>query len=132
MQTLGPTRGSLRHDQCGSGRLQQRKKGAGAPSGVGVPSAPGALHSLGAAAQRYPGCVDADVVVGEQSKVVVACPCGVGCTGAGCLVSPHLAEVLGLDRLPLDSLSTHGGRRWQSVALGLRLFKTPLFLVRSV
>lgn len=52
-------------------------------------------------AQRYPSCVYADVVVGQQDKVVVACPCDVGCTGAGRLMSPHLAEVPSLSRLPL-------------------------------
>lgn len=83
----------------GSGGLQQRKKGAGAPERSR--GTRGALHGPGALAQRYFSCVGADVVVGEQDKVVVACPFGVGCTGAGRLVSPHLAEVPGLGRLPL-------------------------------
>lgn len=65
-------------------------------------------------------------MVGEQGKVVVACPCG--CIGAGCLVSPHLAWAAFLFWFIVNTW-------WASLpplALGLRLFKTLLFLVRSV
>lgn len=75
------------------------KRGRGPQSGVGVLvehcTAPGLRLSV------IPALWMQTVVVGKQDKVVVACPCGVGCTGAGRLVSPHLAEVPIVGHLPL-------------------------------
>lgn len=139
LRTLGPIRGSLQQDQRFK-QIATKEKGGGGPErsrGTSARlSALGALHRLGASAQRYPGCVDADIVVGEQGKVVVACPCSVDCTGAGRLASPHLAEVPGLGHLPLlvhcqymvDVVVTIG----MVLHLARDWFKTLLFLVRSV